>query len=107
LRRIGLSIIIDNASVYVRKWNEGSITERPSGGLLFGSAATISSKLMFHLSAFLTELRGFGRDDLPLAAKLADQAHTLISERLAAGHLGRSLLVESAFSGSCPPNVKI
>jgi hypothetical protein len=26
---------------------------------------------------------GFGRDDLPLVAKLADQAHTFIFERLA------------------------
>src|SRR6516225_3287764 len=31
LRSIGLSIMIGNASVDARKWNEGSITERHSG----------------------------------------------------------------------------
>jgi hypothetical protein len=34
LRGIGLSIIIGNASVDARKWNEGSITERPFGLVL-------------------------------------------------------------------------
>jgi len=39
----------------------------------------------------------FGRDDLPLVAKLADQAHTFIFERLAELREGRGAFMMLCF----------
>ena len=46
----GLSIMIGNASVDARKWNEGSITERPSGWFYVPDFLLVSVRTGFPIS---------------------------------------------------------